>query len=623
MTWLKKSLNITIASLLLLQGLFSPTLLLAQSSADFEFNSGFEVFYEQNANYVTVEQTLEIKVNNEDYYYEAQDQQTITLPDFAINRDPAEREFKRNSVKVRAGSGFDQPKEFLVEEIDNGLNVNVLGVPQIKRGVSYKIIVTYNTHELLNKNGNVLNFYLPGIAIDSKFEENKNGLQTIYRYEGALNIPPEIMNISYVRPSNYESKLVDGKTRISFDARERLGSTAWIQIGEKQYYYFRLEQTAPKTDSLTPEQISKITNLVSSNLYKITLPREFDEIDQQVYFKQLSPRPKKIERDEEGNISAYFEVAANKESQIVIEGYISMANSLERNQKALQSLDISMDQYHAQIKNEQNLSRYLAQGRFWETDSEVVSSTAQNLSRDQKTLKDLVFHNYRYIVDEFDYSEEKISQGNERVGAQAALQGAAAVCMEYADSLVALFRVQGVPARIAIGYGNDPTGAANEFSNTEAIQQKVGHQWLQIFVPEYGWLSVDPTWGESGRTYIGGDLDHILFYTFGGFEGDKYLTSLSSADSILNVNLETYKVYLQPLSQDRVPDLTSLESATDLQADLGDIELDRFELFFKTTTLGRSLVYVMPVCTVLIGLLLVLTVLLQLIKRNKKSKQQL
>ncbi len=61
--------------------------------------------------------------------------------------------------------------------------------------------------------------------------------------------------------------------------------------------------------------------------------------------------------------------------------------------------------------------------------------------------------------------------------------------MEYADSMIALLRAQGIPARAALGYAN--------IRDTERIQ--VRHQWVQIWIPDHGWFSIDPTFESKNQ----------------------------------------------------------------------------------------------------------------------------
>jgi hypothetical protein len=104
-------------------------------------------------------------------------------------------------------------------------------------------------------------------------------------------------------------------------------------------------------------------------------------------------------------------------------------------------------------------------------------------------------------VNSIDYAKVDRFGLTKRQGAVATLRGGAAVCMEYSDLFIALMRAQGIPARAAYGYGYD---------TRESEINQIGHQWAEVYIPGVDeWVAVDVTWGESGQTLIGGDLNHL------------------------------------------------------------------------------------------------------------------
>ena len=69
------------------------------------------------------------------------------------------------------------------------------------------------------------------------------------------------------------------------------------------------------------------------------------------------------------------------------------------------------------------------------------------------------------------------------------------VCQDFAHLLIALARRQAAPARYVSGYlaPRKPTEAAA--SPDQVIGGQASHAWAEIFVPEIGWLGLDPTLG--------------------------------------------------------------------------------------------------------------------------------
>ncbi|MCA9375214.1 transglutaminase domain-containing protein, partial [Candidatus Dojkabacteria bacterium] len=275
--------------------------------------------------------------------------------------------------------------------------------------------------------------------------------------------------------------------------------------------------------------------------------------------------------------------------------------------------------YRADIKDDSKFKPYTTPDKYWESDSPLIQELATKLEKNPSTLQQLIKADYNYIIDNFDYSEEKSIGQNTRYGALAAFKGAECVCMEYSDAMIALLRAQGIPARAAIGYGNDPTGIENEIGTNTPLEQKIGHQWLQVWVPEYGWMSVDPTWGETGRTYIGGNLDHLLWYTVGQTSTERASTELNTADPVDDGNLSGYDVYLQALSAADYPGETSLQSLDDVIKDFTGKKTTSTELFLKTTRFGKAIIITTPVVLVFVALWVLIALPLQWIKKANRS----
>ena len=63
-------------------------------------------------------------------------------------------------------------------------------------------------------------------------------------------------------------------------------------------------------------------------------------------------------------------------------------------------------------------------------------------------------------------------------------------CSHYAGSFVFLMRVVGIPARVVVGYQG---GEWNKAGNYLAIHQFDAHAWAEVWLPNQGWLRVDPT----------------------------------------------------------------------------------------------------------------------------------
>ncbi len=63
-------------------------------------------------------------------------------------------------------------------------------------------------------------------------------------------------------------------------------------------------------------------------------------------------------------------------------------------------------------------------------------------------------------------------------------------CEYYASAMAVMLRSVGVPARVAVGFYPGDYDAAQ---NGTVYRQKNAHAWVEVFFPDYGWISFEPT----------------------------------------------------------------------------------------------------------------------------------
>ncbi len=63
-------------------------------------------------------------------------------------------------------------------------------------------------------------------------------------------------------------------------------------------------------------------------------------------------------------------------------------------------------------------------------------------------------------------------------------------CEHYASAFVYLMRAAGIPARVVTGYQG---GEYNDFGNYYIIRQSDAHAWAEVWLPDRGWIRIDPT----------------------------------------------------------------------------------------------------------------------------------
>lgn len=63
-------------------------------------------------------------------------------------------------------------------------------------------------------------------------------------------------------------------------------------------------------------------------------------------------------------------------------------------------------------------------------------------------------------------------------------------CEHYSSSFTFLMRAAGIPARVVTGYQG---GEKNDISDYYTVHQYDAHAWSEVWLPERGWIRVDPT----------------------------------------------------------------------------------------------------------------------------------
>jgi hypothetical protein len=63
-------------------------------------------------------------------------------------------------------------------------------------------------------------------------------------------------------------------------------------------------------------------------------------------------------------------------------------------------------------------------------------------------------------------------------------------CEYFATSMTIMLRTLGIPARIVNGFRG---GEYNDLTSSYIVREKDAHSWVEVYFPEYGWVSFDPT----------------------------------------------------------------------------------------------------------------------------------
>jgi transglutaminase-like putative cysteine protease len=579
---------------------------------DFLINQDTTVNYTTGNDYVDVKIQFDREIKNSSYYFSANGEQIFHIPDSVGKSDEEikqEREFKKSSISVTTTSGSNT--SFTVEELEigEGMYVKVPNYKETRYGSKYTVYVRYKVHDYVVNNGGLVKIEYPALDKETKLEmiDEESGTKTKISYNLDIVVDSKIPPLAKIYPEKFESSTEKESTTYSFASSERIGIPVLIEFGKALLYRFELTMTTEKTDSIIPEKYSENFQTISTNIYEIALPREYAETSQTVKIDDISPEPTKISMDDEGNIIATFEVPANKVSEISISGYIWVTQPTY--EEGLNIPTLTYEEYISEIKKDSNLLKYLNPTSFWEVNDEYIKTEANTLLENKSNIIDIIRGDYTFVGEKITYDEE-IAESlltNERIGAKRALQSGSGVCVEYADALTAILRAQGIPSRVAFGYSN---------SGIDKYAQ-AGHAWVQAWIPQYGWLSIDPTY-EGVNQRIGPNIDLILWDTQEG-EEDKRMR-VFSADTVTQEG-DNLKIKVYPLDENEIENVGSLRSYSDIQFESDEYSTkDMVNIAIKTTPIGKALIIILPIGIVLLLIILLLSLSVTLIRRIKTRK---
>ncbi len=157
--------------------------------------------------------------------------------------------------------------------------------------------------------------------------------------------------------------------------------------------------------------------------------------------------------------------------------------------------------------------KYTADASRYRLEQPLIKNTAREIVGDEKNPYWIARKIYKWVQDHVEY---------ERVGgwdiAETLIKRGTGSCSEYSFLYVALCRAVGLPARFegsVVVRGDD------------ASIDDVFHRWCEVYLPNYGWVVVDPSGGDSpqrseqGRAF--GTLNNRYFVTTHGGGDSSYL----------------------------------------------------------------------------------------------------
>ncbi len=221
---------------------------------------------------------------------------------------------------------------------------------------------------------------------------------------------------------------------------------------------------------------------------------------------EFHPEPSELVKDSWGQKVAVFHLEHLKNAQSID---ISMTAELETSA-------IRYFIYPGEIDKEipeEIKQKYLADDRKFDIHhpyiQDIVSRVAGKETNPYWKARKL----YQYLISNVEY--ELIGGWDTAV---TVLKRGTGSCSEYSFCYIALCRAAGVPARYV---------GSLVVRGDEASYDEVFHRWCEIYIPEYGWIPVDPNAGDKDlpadqALAFGGISNRFLITTTGG-GGSEYI----------------------------------------------------------------------------------------------------
>jgi sugar lactone lactonase YvrE len=163
---------------------------------------------------------------------------------------------------------------------------------------------------------------------------------------------------------------------------------------------------------------------------------------------------------------------------------------------------------------------YLADDEKFDQKNPIIQKAVKEAVGDEKNPYWIMRKIFRYILAHMEY---ELSGGWNT--APAVLERGNGSCSEYTFVFLSMCRAAGLPARYA---------GSVVIRGDDACIDDVFHRWAEVYLPNYGWIPVDPSGGDSPSPeaqadFIGHVANRYLITTLGG-GNSQYLTWNYNAD---------------------------------------------------------------------------------------------
>jgi len=228
----------------------------------------------------------------------------------------------------------------------------------------------------------------------------------------------------------------------------------------------------------------------------VAVPRSDDR--QRIRSLRFHPKPERISRDGWDQETAHFlvdRIGPGDSTEIRLEVHATLFDS--------EWLLVERDVGPAHEVPERIVRHYLRNAENYKLDEAIVRRAAERLRTTEASVLERVRRIHDFVIDSVDYSRDERWDPADSV-----LRKGSGSCSEYSYLMIALCRLNGIPARYAGGTWFEKDGVSpprGEAAKAEASVDRVFHRWVEVYLPRVGWFPVDPTQDDAadkeGETY--------------------------------------------------------------------------------------------------------------------------
>ena len=180
-----------------------------------------------------------------------------------------------------------------------------------------------------------------------------------------------------------------------------------------------------------------------------------------------------------------------------------------------------------------SLKIYLKDDEKFVLSSEIIQKVIKEVVGSEKNPYWIARKLYQYVIDKIEYE----MAGGWDI-APVILSRGSGSCSEYSFAFIALCRAAGIPARYV--------GSIVKRKDNVALDN-VYHRWVEIFLPNYGWIPVDANAGDSKSKVIQakafGSLPPIYLITTQSGGGSNYLEWSYNSNESLIIEPKTFVAF--------------------------------------------------------------------------------